>query len=59
MGVGGKEAERDGSAARVVILPLEGKLFLFVTGRNSLPVFMYSMVQRNVFVCVSPKWKNK
>lgn len=52
MGTGGKEAERGGFAARVVILPLEGKLFMFITGRNNLPVFMYSKVQRNIFICV-------
>lgn len=50
--MGGKEAERGGLAARVVILPLEGKLLMFITGRNSLPLLMYSKVQRNVFVCV-------
>lgn len=38
--MGVKKAERGGFAARVILLPLEGKLFMFITGRNSLPVFM-------------------
>lgn len=52
MGLERKEAQSGTFAARVVILPLEAKLFMFFTGRSSLPVFMYSKVQRSVFVCV-------
>lgn len=59
-GSGGKGGRKGCFAARVFILPLEGKLFMFIMGRSSLPVFMYSKVQINVFcMCVCPKWKNE
>lgn len=49
----GKEAESGGFAARVVILLLEGNMFVFITGKktpkNYLPVFMYSRAQRTFF----------
>lgn len=58
MGVG--EAEGGSFAARVVILPLEGKLLMFIRGRNSLPLCLCIIRSKEMFlyVCV-PKMEEQ
>lgn len=52
--MGGEEAERSSFAARVVILPLEGNVFLSITGKKThLSECILGPKEPFSYVCVS------